>query len=51
MTTETFKQLALAFKDVEELPHFELTSFRVKKKIFATLDERNSRACLMLSVI
>ena len=32
-----------------ELPHFEKASFRVKKKIFATLDEKNKRACLMLS--
>jgi hypothetical protein len=29
---KTFKQLALAFSGVEEQPHFEKTSFRVKKK-------------------
>ena len=31
--------------------HFEKTSFRVKKKIFATYDELNKRACIKLSEI
>jgi len=35
---DTFRKLALAFDHVVEQPHFEKTSFRVKKKIFATLD-------------
>ena len=48
---ESFKQLALSFPETAELPHFELTSFRVHKKIFATLDLRWNRACLMLSEI
>ena len=48
---ETFRQLALSFPEVSEQPHFELTSFRVNKKIFATLDEKRNRACLMLSQI
>ena len=30
---------ALAFPLVEELPHFQKRSYRVKKKIFATIDE------------
>ncbi|MEO6220843.1 MAG: MmcQ/YjbR family DNA-binding protein [Ginsengibacter sp.] len=51
MDIETFKQLALSFPGTEELPHFEKTSFRVNKKIFATLDIKNNRACLMLSEI
>jgi predicted DNA-binding protein (MmcQ/YjbR family) len=46
---ETFRQLALAFPDTTEEPHFDKTSFRVNKKIFATLDESNKRACLMLT--
>jgi hypothetical protein len=33
-----FKKLALSFEETQELPHFEKTSFRVNKKIFATLD-------------
>lgn len=43
--------MALALPDTIELPHFEKTSFRANKKIFATLDEQNNRACLMLSEI
>ncbi len=48
---ETFRQLALSFPGTTEQPHFEKTSFRVNKKIFATLDIKNNRACLMLSEI
>lgn len=48
---ETFRHLALSFPGTIEQPHFELTSFRVNKKIFATLDESKHRACLMLSEI
>lgn len=45
----TFRKLAMAFEEVEELPHFEKTSFRVRKKIFATLDMQHKRACVKLS--
>ncbi len=48
---ETFRQLALSFPKTTEEPHFEKTSFRLNKKIFATLDIKNNRACLMLSEI
>lgn len=48
---EAFRDLALSFPDTIELPHFEKTSFRVNKKIFATLDNKNNRACLMLSEV
>jgi len=48
---ETFKQLALSFPEATEQPHFEKTSFRVNKKIFATLDIKNNRACFLLSEI
>ncbi|MGF1638456.1 MAG: MmcQ/YjbR family DNA-binding protein [Cyclobacteriaceae bacterium] len=47
---ETFRQQALAFPEVTEEPHFEKTSFRVKKKIFATLNLNANRACLKLSL-
>jgi predicted DNA-binding protein (MmcQ/YjbR family) len=49
--TETFRKLALSLPETTEQPHFEKTSFRVNKKIFATLDIKNNRACLMLSAI
>ncbi len=48
---ETFRQLALSFPNTVELPHFEKASFRVNKKIFATLDIKNSRACVILTEI
>jgi hypothetical protein len=51
VTPETFRDMALDFPDTVELPHFELTSFRVKKKIFATLDVQRNRVCLMLSEV
>lgn len=44
-----FRKLALALPGAEELPHFEKPSFRVKKKIFATLHEKDKRAMLMLT--
>ncbi len=46
-----FRKLALALEGAVELPHFEKASFRIKKKIFATLDEKNKRVCLMLNPI
>jgi hypothetical protein len=48
---ETFRQLAFSLPEVTEAPHFEKTSFRVNKKIFATLDVKNSTACVKLSAI
>ena len=48
---ETFRQLALAFPEASVQPHFEKISYRVGKKIFATLDTVNNRACLKLSEI
>ena len=50
ISIKTFKQLALSYPGVTEYPHFDKTAFKVKR-IFATLDEKNKRACLMLSVI
>jgi predicted DNA-binding protein (MmcQ/YjbR family) len=48
---KTFKQLALSFSGVEEQPHFEKTSFRVKKKIFATHAQDSHIICVKLSQI
>lgn len=49
--TDTFRKLALSFEESVELPHFEKTSFRVKKKIFATLDEKDGKAVVKLSEV
>lgn len=37
------------FAEVEEAPHFEKRSFRVKKKIFLTLDDADSSATVKLT--
>ncbi len=51
VSIDTFRKLALSFPEATEEPHFEKTSFRVKKKIFATYDEKYKRACVKLSEI
>lgn len=51
ITLEFFRELALSLPATTEEPHFEKTSFRVKKKIFATYDDINKRACVKLSEI
>ena len=51
VTEETLRALALSFPDTVEQPHFEKTSFRIKKKIFATYAALDKRACLKLSEI
>jgi len=37
MTDEAFRNMALSLPEAREAPHFERASFRVGKKIFATL--------------
>ena len=49
VSIETFKDFALSLPETSEQPHFEKTSFRFHKKIFATLDTEKSQACLKLS--
>jgi predicted DNA-binding protein (MmcQ/YjbR family) len=51
VSIDTLRKLALSFPEVTEKPHFEKLSFRVKKKIFATYDKKNNRACLKFSEI
>lgn len=51
VTLDTLRDLALSFPEATEEPHFEKTSFRVKKKIFATYDDKNKRACIKLSEV
>lgn len=43
------RHIALSLPETTEEPHFEKTSFRVKKKIFVSYDEKNNRACLKFS--
>ncbi len=51
VSVQTFRKLALSFPETIESPHFDLTSFRVKKKIFATLSVEKHRAMLRLSTV
>ena len=51
VSIETFRELAMSFPNATEEPHFEKTSFRVNKKIFATFDEKNNHAVLKLNEI
>jgi hypothetical protein len=48
VTATSFRKAALAFNDVVEQPHFEKASFRIKGKIFATMDIANKQASLKL---
>lgn len=51
VSLKDFKSLCLSFPETTEQPHFEKSSFRVKKKIFATLSGENQLGCVKLSVI
>lgn len=48
---ETARRLALSFPEVVEQDHWGKPSFRVKKKIFATLHVETKRAVLKLSPV
>jgi hypothetical protein len=51
VSTQTVRQIALSFPETDEHPHFERQAFRVKKKIFATLLEKNQTLNVKLSPI
>lgn len=51
INTESFRQIALDFPEAIELPHFDKASFRVRKRIFATLVEEDRRVSLKLSPV
>jgi predicted DNA-binding protein (MmcQ/YjbR family) len=50
VNTKTFRQLSLSFPNAVEQPHFNLTSFRINGKIFASLEINKSKACLKFSL-
>lgn len=51
VSIDSFRELALAFTEAVEAPHFEKASFRVTKKIFATLDIKNKKVVVKLAAI
>jgi hypothetical protein len=50
MTPEALRRFALSLPEAHEAPHFERTSFRVGKKIFATLTRDGNEAMVKLPV-
>ena len=51
VSPKTVRQLALSFPETDEHPHFHRRAFRVKKKIFATLSEKEMTLSLKLSLV
>ena len=51
ITTEQARKMALALPETEEKPHFHLTSFRVKKKIFATIHSDKNYVMVKLTPV
>ncbi len=51
MTLQELRSIALSLPEATEAPHFEKTSFRIRKKIFATYDEKRHRLCVKLSEV
>ena len=50
VSIETVRQIALSFPETDEHPHFDRRAFRVKKKIFATLSEKDMTVSLKLTL-
>lgn len=51
VTPKTVRLLALSFPETDEHPHFERRAFRVKKKTFATLSEKDMTVSLKLTLV
>ena len=51
ITIEQARKAALSLPETEEKPHFHLTSFRVRNKIFATIHADKNYAMVKLSLI
>ncbi|HET9054586.1 MAG TPA: MmcQ/YjbR family DNA-binding protein [Cyclobacteriaceae bacterium] len=51
VTIKEVETWALAFPETVEMPHFEKTSFRVAKKIFATVDKKNQKVVVKLNAV
>ena len=51
VSAEEVRKLALSFPETDEQPHFHLYAFRVKKKIFCTLHEKDRRIMVKLSPV
>ncbi len=50
-SVKDYRNLALSFPEVEESPHFERVAFKVRKKVFTTLQEDKAIAVVKLNEI
>lgn len=48
ITIEKIRSFALQLRDTDEHPHFDKTAFRVRKKIFFTMNDTEQRICVQL---
>jgi hypothetical protein len=51
ISIEQVRKAALSLPETEERPHFDLTSFRIKNKIFATIHADKNYVMVKLSAI
>lgn len=51
VSIDEVRRLSLSFPETDEHPHFERQAFRVRKKIFATLLEKDKTLNLMLTPV
>ncbi len=51
VSLDSVREIAMAFEAAEEAPHFEITSFRVKKKIFVTMNAEMNHITIRLSEV
>lgn len=49
MTPQEYCEIALSMPEAEQSSHFDVTDFRVRNKIFATLRRADARAVLKLT--
>lgn len=49
ISVQSVREIALSFPETTEQPHFQLVSFRVKKKIFCTIQEKDNRIMVKLT--
>lgn len=50
VSIDSARKLSLSFLETDEHPHFDRRAFRVKKKIFATLSEKDMKVSLKVSL-
>ncbi len=51
ISVQVIRKLALSFAETKEEPHFDKVAFKVKGKIFATVNLQHHRACVRLSAV